>query len=379
MKRALEPVTLADAVKLPSHHVIEAQPFGQNTGTLLELFRLADRIRALDETWAGRRQLQKTLAGTRVFSVFGQPSTRTRFSFETAAKVLGADVIGTENAGEFSSEVKGESIEDTVRMLCEYGADAIIIRHPKAGAAARAARVSTVPVINAGDGGNQHPTQALLDVYTIWREFGRLDNLTITMVGDLRYGRTARSLAYLMARFDNIKMVFVSPPSLQMGAGETPGDGILAYLRRHGVGFEPRSALGHDILAASDVVYATRIQLEQMARELTQQPPFAQMTHPQDSAEFRGLLAKQYEQAAGSLSIGPKQLQSLKPEARVLHPLPRVEAGARDKSTGIALVPELDPQIDSDDRAAYFRQAGNGEPLRAALLLSLVATSSRQE
>lgn len=241
---------------------------------------------------------------------------------------LGGKVIGADNASEFSSAAKGESVEDTVRVIADY-ADVIVLRHHEEGSARRASLVSPVPVINAGDGKGQHPTQALLDVYTMYRECGRLTNLKIAIVGDLAAGRTTHSLAYLLGKFENNELIFVSPPHLRMKPE------ILEYLRRHGVSYREESSL-QEILSGFDVIYMTRIQRERLAPE-------------------------EYVAARGLFVITPEILAALKPSARVLHPLPHVEE--------IALSPNVEAK---DARVAYFRQSENGLFVRMALLRRLL-------
>ncbi|HOC19858.1 MAG TPA: hypothetical protein PKK95_16430, partial [Vicinamibacterales bacterium] len=190
-------------------HVVESQQF--TVPLLMELF---DRTRRMERVAARGGTLD--YQGRIMASLFYRPSTRTRFSFEAAMYRLGGKVLSTEQAGYFSSEVEGEQLEDTIRILGGY-ADVIVIRHTQAGGARRAAEVSPVPVINAGDGnGGQHPTQALLDLYTIYRE-RPIEGLSIAFIGELDRGRTARSLAYLLAKFERVKIYFVSPPEMQMG------------------------------------------------------------------------------------------------------------------------------------------------------------------
>ena len=206
------------------HHVVESQQF--TVPLLMELF---DRTRGMERVVArgGTLDYQDRIMAT----LFYQPSTRTRFSFEAAMHRLGGQVLSSDHARVFSSEIEGEQVEDSIRIIGSY-ADVIVIRHHEVGGAKRAAQVSPVPVINAGDGnGGQHPTQALLDLYTIYRE-RPLDGLSIAFIGDLERGRTARSLAYLLAKFDRVKIFFVAPPELQMKPD------ILQYLDRHGVCFE---------------------------------------------------------------------------------------------------------------------------------------------
>ncbi len=258
-----------------------------------------------------------------VACIFFEPSTRTRLSFETAALKLGAQVISVENASISSSAFKGETIEDTTRMLNCY-ADIIVIRHPKSGTAIEAAKVSTKPIINAGDGANQHPSQALLDVYTIKKEHGRLDNLTITFVGDLLYSRPLHSLMPLFNLYSNNKFYFVSPDELKLPKEFTDG------LKNAGVSFVETNDLD-EALPHTDVLYMTRVQKER----------FADMSA--------------YEKVKDAFILKKEHMQRLNKNAIILHPLPRVN--------------EIDLAIDADPRAAYFRQAQNGLYVRMALLL----------
>ena len=186
-------------------HVVESQQFGRKL--LSSLFSMADKLEKKTET---------PLKGKIMAALFYEPSTRTRFSFESAMLRLGGSVITTENAKEFSSAAKGETLEDSIRVINNY-VDVIVLRHYEEGASARAARVSRVPVINAGDGAGQHPTQALLDLYTIKKELGKIDGISIAFVGDLLHGRTIRSLSYLLGKYKNIKIYFVSPRALKVG------------------------------------------------------------------------------------------------------------------------------------------------------------------
>jgi len=184
------------------YHIIEAQQFDKEI--LFKLFEKADKF---------RMKINNCLGGKILATIFYEPSTRTRLSFESAMLKLGGLIISTENAKEFSSAIKGESIEDTIRVISPY-CDCIVIRHYEEGAAKRMAAVSDVPIINAGDGAGQHPSQALLDLYTIWREIGRVEHFTITFVGDLKYGRTVRSLCYLLGKFHGVNIIFVSKCSI---------------------------------------------------------------------------------------------------------------------------------------------------------------------
>lgn len=299
-------------------HVVYSQQFDRKI--LQHLFERADQFRKRIEDPSERVALTQLHRGKMLFSVFYEPSTRTRMSFSAAAEHLGMSVVTTENAREFSSAIKGETLEDTIRVLCEYYPDAIALRHYENGAAERAAEVSTVPIINAGDGSGQHPTQGLLDLYTIHQALGTIDGLTVTIGGDLANGRTARSLAYLLAKFDNIRIRFIAPPELEMGTD------IKEHLEEKGIAFREQNALD-DALAVSDVVYWTRVQRERLKPGMAQGSAFV---------------------------IGREQVAQLKPTAILMHPLPRLD--------------EIPPEIDSDPRAWYFRQAGNGMLIRMALL-----------
>jgi len=263
-----------------------------------------------------------------MMALFYEPSTRTRFSFEAAMIKLGGHVLQTENAREFSSAVKGETLEDSIRNLCQYKPGVIVLRHHEDGAAARALKVSSVPIINAGDGRGQHPTQALLDIYTIMKELGHIDGLSIAMVGDLVNGRTVRSLSYLLGKFSDIKIFFVSPPCAQMKPD------IKAYLDRHGVKFVELTDL-RIVAGQVDVIYQTRTQKE------------------------RGTVIDRNDHGLGYFVVDKTILGLMKPDSIIMHPLPRVD--------------EITPDVDSDPRAAYFRQAGNGLFTRMALLKMILA------
>mmetsp|Transcript_29736 Transcript_29736/g.96910 ORF Transcript_29736/g.96910 Transcript_29736/m.96910 type:complete len:355 (+) Transcript_29736:44-1108(+) len=268
----------------------------------------------------------KALEGCIMATLFYEPSTRTRLSFEAAMLRLGGSVITTESATEFSSAAKGETLEDTMRTVESYS-DVIVLRHFIEGSAERAAGATDRPLINAGDGPGQHPTQALLDVYTIKKEVGRLDNITVGLVGDLLNGRTVRSLAYLLSKFDNIKLIFISPDVCRMR------DDIKEFLTGAGVEWEEAT----DLLEVSekvDVLYQTRIQKER----------FEDM--------------ESYEAAKGQYVIDAAVMERLPPAGVVMHPLPRLD--------------EIAPEVDADPRAAYFRQANNGLFIRMALLKALL-------
>ena len=298
------------------HHIIEAQQF--DLPTLMRLFEVAEEMEGVVAR-GGITDYQNRIMAT----LFYEPSTRTRFSFETAMHRLGGHVISTENAAEFSSVAKGETLEDTIRILNGY-ADVIVIRHKEVGSAKRAAAVSRVPVINAGDGAGQHPTQALLDLYTIRKEVGAIDGLRIALVGDLAQGRTVRSLAYLLSKFQGVTIYFVAPPLLKMK------EDILAHLRECNVWWTEETALDK-VLPEVDVVYQTRVQKERFGDRLAD-----------------------YEQCRGVYVISPESLRLMKQKSIIMHPLPRLE--------------EITMEVDADPRAAYFRQAQNGLYVRMALL-----------
>ena len=277
---------------------------------------------ASDMERQGQSPAQAPLRGRIMASVFYEPSTRTRFSFEAAMLRLGGQVISVESAATGSSAAKGESIEDAVRIIGGY-ADVIVLRHPEIGAAERAARVSPVPLVNAGDGAGHHPTQALLDLYTIKKECGRLDHLRIVMSGDLKFGRTARSLALLLARYPGNQLTLVSPDELRLG------EDVRHQLHRTGVSIRDERDLSA-AAAGADVLYQTRIQRER----------FASVT--------------EYDQVRSVSRVDAALMRRLPEHAIVMHPLPRLD--------------EIDESVDSDPRAAYFRQARNGLFVRMAVL-----------
>ncbi|MCX6803031.1 MAG: aspartate carbamoyltransferase [Candidatus Diapherotrites archaeon] len=230
---------------------------------IFHLFKRADELRKNEDKDFGKGnkvKVNKSLEGKVLATLFYEPSTRTRLSFETAMLRLGGSVVSTENAKEFSSAVKGESMEDTARIVSAY-ADGIVIRHYEEGASARAASVSKVPILNAGDGCGQHPSQALLDVYTIYREVGKLDGVSVAMVGDLSHGRTVRSLSYLLGKFEGVKITFVSPKSFGVGQD------IKEYLDKHNVKWSETESL-EEVISKVDIIYLTRIQKERMVSKL---------------------------------------------------------------------------------------------------------------
>lgn len=259
-------------------------------------------------------------------TLFFEPSTRTRLSFEAAMLELGGNVIGFSEASS-SSAAKGESMADTAKIISCY-ADIVAIRHPKEGAPYVASQNATIPVINAGDGGHCHPTQTLADLLTIYRENGRLDNLTIGCCGDLKYGRTVHSLLAAMSRYTGIKVVLISPEELKL-----PDYIKCDVLEKNGMEYVETTSL-EDAIPELDVLYMTRIQQERF-----------------DSPA-------EYERLKDSYILTAEKLNAAKDTMRVMHPLPRVN--------------EISVKVDDDPRAAYFRQALNGKYMRMALILKLL-------
>jgi aspartate carbamoyltransferase catalytic subunit len=297
-------------------HIIESQQF--TVPLLMELF---DRTRQMEKVVArgGTRDYEDKIMAT----LFYKPSTRTRFSFEASMHRLGGKVITTERANEFSSEIRGEHLEDTIRIISNCS-DVIVLRHSEEGAAKRAAQVSSVPVINAGEGaGGQHPTQALLDLYTIYKECKALNGLSVALIGALDNGRTARSLAYLLSKFERVKLYFIAPPGMQIKPD------ILSYLDLHRIEYELGESLVK-ILPQVDVVYRTHIDRERLQR--------------------RDIDLSTY-------NINVDALKKMKSNAIIMHPLPRSV--------------EIDPAVDNDPRAVYFSQSRNGLFVRMALLTLL--------
>ncbi|MFC6718231.1 aspartate carbamoyltransferase [Natrialbaceae archaeon GCM10025810] len=260
--------------------------------------------------------------------LFFEPSTRTKMSFETAMKRLGGDVVDMGSV-ESSSVKKGETLADTVRVIEGY-ADALVLRHPRQGAATMAAAFVDVPLVNAGDGAGHHPTQTLLDLYTI-RENAGLDDLTIGIMGDLKYGRTVHSLAYALTNFD-ANQHFISPESLQL-----PRE-VVYDLHQQGASVREHDGL-EEVLPSLDVLYVTRIQRERFPEE------------------------QEYREVAGEYQIDADVLEDARDDLTVMHPLPRVD--------------EIAPEIDETDHAAYFEQAHNGVPVRMALLDVLLGEPTR--
>ena len=264
--------------------------------------------------------------GKKLATLFFEPSTRTRLSFEAAMYELGGNVLGFSD-GKSSSAAKGESVSDTIEVVSCY-ADIIAMRHPKEGAPLVATRRTGVPIINAGDGGHCHPTQTLADLLTIHRELGRLDNLTIGLCGDLKFGRTVHSLIAAMSRYEGVRFVLISPNELRV-----PDYVVSEILEPAGVPYVEVQSLD-EAMPELDVLYMTRVQRERFASE------------------------EEYMRLKDSYILTPEKLKSAKQEMRVLHPLPRVN--------------EISVAVDDDPRAAYFRQALNGKYMRMALILKLL-------
>jgi len=297
------------------YHVLGAKQFERN-----ELERLFDAAKDMEKVVAkgGDRRHEGRIMTT----LFFEASTRTRLSFESAMHRMGGGVIGTENAAQFSSAIKGETLEDTIRIVSGYS-DVIVMRHTDIGAAKRAAKVASIPVINAGDGAGEHPTQALLDTYTIRKEFGKIDGLKIAMVGDLAYGRTVHSLSYMLANYQDVMIYYISPDNVRIP------DNVKKYMDEKGIRYAETNDL-NSVAGSIDVLYQTRIQKERFPS------------------------VEEYEKASGQYIVDGELMSRMSKDAIVLHPLPR--AG------------EITEEVDDDPRAAYFRQAVNGLYIRMALV-----------
>lgn len=306
--QTLDPAPMSD-----TRHIIESQQF--DTDFMAELFKHATHL--------SENGYDGNLGRSIMASLFYEPSTRTRFSFEAAMHRLGGQVMTTENAREFSSFAKGETLEDTMRVLSGY-VDLVVMRHNEIGAAKRAAEICPVPIINGGDGAGQHPTQALLDMFTLFRRFNTIEGLRVAMVGDLRYGRTVRSLTYLLSKYRDVELVFVAPPVSQMH------EDIKEFLDRNKVRYRNEEDL-EVVLPQVDCIYMTRIQKE------------------------RFLDLKEYELANNRYRLTPENVSKMDEKAIIMHPLPRVN--------------EIDPDVDVDHRAVYFEQANNGLWIRMAIIL----------
>jgi aspartate carbamoyltransferase catalytic subunit len=302
-------------------HVLSNKQF-EDPELLEYLFVSAEQLERDDAA----RMLDTPLRGRILATIFYEPSTRTRFSFEAAMQKLGGGLLTQENASDNSSAAKGETIADTIRVVGNY-ADAIVIRHPQEGTAGEAAAISQVPIINAGDGAGQHPTQALLDLYTIRRETGRLDRLRVVIIGDLKYGRTIHSLLPLLTLSPDVTVDLISPESLRLP------EIYAEEMRLRGVKFTQRDSLD-GVLETADVVYVTRVQRERFATQ------------------------EAYDAVKDIFRIDAAAAARMKEHAIIMHALPRVN--------------EISPDVDRDSRAAYFRQTKNGLYVRMALLKYLL-------
>jgi len=288
-------------------------------------FSKEEIIEVLDMAEEFEKQPVRNLLKNKIIAnLFFEPSTRTRLSFESAINKLGGSIIGFTDASS-SSVSKGESLHDTIRMVSSYS-DLIVMRHHIEGSARYASEISSVPVINAGDGANQHPTQTMLDLYSIRKTQGTLDNLNIFMVGDLKYGRTVHSLMMAMSRW-NATFNFISPEELKM-----PDENKL-YLENLGLKYYEHTDFT-DIISKADIIYMTRVQRERFSDPM------------------------EYEKVKNVYVLRDSMLKNTKPNMKILHPLPRVN--------------EINPDVDSNPKAYYFNQALNGVYTRQAILCKLL-------
>ena len=305
-------------------HLLDPLDFSvEETGDLLAL---ADRI-AADPT-----PYQNVCAHKKLATLFYEPSTRTRLSFEAAMLNLGGSVLGFASA-DSSSAAKGESVADTIRVISGY-ADIAAMRHPKEGAPRRAAHYSKIPVINAGDGGHQHPTQTLTDLLTIYRRKGRLDNMTLGLCGDLKFGRTVHSLIKSLCRYPGIRFVLISPEELRV-----PDYVISEAIAPAGIPYTEVTSL-EDAMPELDILYMTRVQRERFFNE------------------------EDYIRLKDTYILTTDKMKLAKPDMAVLHPLPRVN--------------EIALPVDDDPRAAYFEQAQNGVYVRMALIMTLLGLTDKE-
>ena len=294
-------------------HVLSSDQY--NKESLEELFNLTDKVKNNPKAYA------QSLNDKIIAIMFYEPSTRTRLSFETAALKLGAKIITTENAAEFSSSAKGETIQDTVKVIAGY-ADAMVIRHRSDTSAVEAASVNKIPILNAGAGKGEHPTQALLDLYTIREKKGKIDGVKVAILGDLLYGRTIHSLIKLLSLYDNIEIYGLSKEAFSL-----PQE-YIDMLRKRGIEYKKCNSFD-ELPKDLDIIYHTRIQAER----------------------FEGDFGKE------EFIINKKVLDTFSKDTILLHPLPRVI--------------EISTDVDDDPRACYFEQAHNGLYVRMALLLQI--------
>lgn len=291
----------------------------------LSTTELDELIATADDIIANPQKYSKKCEGKKLATLFFEPSTRTRLSFEAAMYELGGNVLGF-SAAQNSSAAKGESVADTAKTVSCY-ADIIAMRHPKEGAPLVASMNSTVPVINAGDGGHNHPTQTLADLLTIHREKGRFDNLTVGLCGDLKFGRTVHSLIAALRRYENVKFVFISPFELRVP------EYLKESLKNDGIEYTETTDLT-EVMPDLDILYMTRVQRERFFNE------------------------EEYLRLKDSYILTPEKLVGAKADMSILHPLPRVN--------------EISVAIDKDPRACYFKQVLYGKYMRMALILKLL-------
>ena len=292
----------------------------------LSLAEIDELIEKAKDIIANPEKYQEKCRYKKLATLFFEPSTRTRLSFEAAMMELGGNVLGFSDAGS-SSAKKGESVADTVAVVGGY-ADIIAMRHPKEGAPVVAAMHTDVPIINAGDGGHNHPTQTLTDLLTIKMEMGRLDNLTIGLCGDLKFGRTVHSLVAAMSRYTGIKFVLISPEELKL-----PSYVKESYIKKNNIPYEQTTSL-EDVMDKIDILYMTRVQRERFFNE------------------------EDYLRLKDTYILDTKKMEKAKDNMIVMHPLPRVN--------------EISVEVDADKRASYFRQAKYGKYIRMALILKLL-------
>ena len=294
--------------------------------TDLSVAEIDELIATAEDITTNPAKYQDACLHKQLATLFFEPSTRTRLSFESAMLALGGSVLGFSEANSSSSS-KGETVGDTVHTVSCY-ADIIAMRHPKEGAPYAAAQFSEVPIINAGDGGHNHPTQTLTDLLTIHREKGRLDGFTIGFCGDLKFGRTVHSLVNALSRYDNIRFVLISPEELKL-----PRYVKEQSLKSKGIPYTQTTDL-ESVISQLDILYMTRVQRERFFNE------------------------EDYLRLKDSYILTPEKLQNAKPDLSILHPLPRVN--------------EIAVAVDRDPRAAYWKQVKNGKFIRMALILKLL-------
>ena len=293
--------------------------------TDLSTCEIDNLIEVAEDIKSNKEKYLDKCKGKQLATLFFEPSTRTRLSFESAMLSLGGSVLGFSSASS-SSTSKGESIADTIRTVGSY-VDIISMRHPQEGAATIAANVSKVPIINAGDGSNRHPTQTLTDLMTIKSEKGKLSNFCIGMFGDLKYGRTVHSLVAALSRYENIKYMFISPKELKMP------EEVLSILKEKNIEYQEVESLEENI-SKLDILYMTRVQQERFEDKL------------------------EYERLKDVYILNKEKLKNAKSDLTILHPLPRVN--------------EISEDVDMDKRACYFKQVENGKYIRMALILKLL-------